>query len=171
MAFRILGPLEVADEGRAVKLGGAKQRALLALLLLHPNEVVSRDRLVDELWGDDVPETDPTAIQVHVSQLRKALGRDVIVTRAPGYFAQVEDAELDLSRFERLVADARMEEPPRAAELLREALAPLRSESEIRGTLRFLPQLEMRPSSNAPGPVESREAPPTSSFPGLSEPP
>src|SRR5262245_53564610 len=107
MDFRILGPLEVSDEGRALKLGGAKQRALLALLLLHANEPVSRDRLIDELWGEEVPETAATAIQVHVSQLRKSLGRDLIVTQSPGYLIQVRDGELDLDRFERLVAEAR----------------------------------------------------------------
>jgi YVTN family beta-propeller protein len=123
MDFRILGPLEVSDEGRVLKLGGAKQRALLALLLLHANEPVSRDRLIDELWGDEVPETAATAIQVHVSQLRKSLGRDLIVTQAPGYLIQVRDGELDLDRFERLVAEARGAEPVLAARLLGEALA------------------------------------------------
>ena len=80
MEFHILGPLEVVDQGRLVKLGGSKQRSLLAFLLLHPNQVVSRDRLIDELWGGQPPDTAATAIQVHVSQLRKALGPDVIVT-------------------------------------------------------------------------------------------
>jgi DNA-binding SARP family transcriptional activator len=123
MEFRILGPLEVRQGDRVLKLGGAKQRAVLALLLLHANEVVSRDRLIDELWGDSPPETAPTALQVHVSQLRKALGRDLIVTRPPGYLIPVGDGQLDLQRFERLVASARGEEPPEAARLLTEALA------------------------------------------------
>jgi DNA-binding SARP family transcriptional activator len=70
MEFRILGPLQVLDEGRELSLGGAKQRALLALLLLDPNRVVSRDRLIDELWGALPPATAPTALQVYVSQLR-----------------------------------------------------------------------------------------------------
>ena len=123
MEFRILGPLEVLEEGRPVALGGAKQRALLAVLLLHANEVVSRDRLIDELWGGEPPDTAHTALQVHVSQLRKLLGRDTIVTQTPGYLIRVSDGELDLHRFERLVATARAEEPAQAARLLREGLA------------------------------------------------
>jgi DNA-binding SARP family transcriptional activator/DNA-binding beta-propeller fold protein YncE len=123
MEFRILGPLQVLDEGRELPLGGAKQRALLALLLLDPNRVVSRDRLIDELWHTEPPETAPTALQVYVSQLRKALGRDLILTQAPGYLIRVSDGELDLHRFERLVATARAEEPAQAARLLREGLA------------------------------------------------
>jgi DNA-binding SARP family transcriptional activator/streptogramin lyase len=105
LEFRVLGPLEVSDDGRPVALGGQKQRALLALLLLHANEVVSRDRLIDELWEADPPETARTALQVHISQLRKAVGRERILTQAPGYRAVVEPGELDLERFERLVAD------------------------------------------------------------------
>ena len=123
MEFRILGPLEVEEEGRVLKLGGAKQRGLLALLLLHANEAVSRDRLIDELWGDQPPETAATAIQVHVSQLRKALGRDVIVTQPPGYLIRVRNGELDLERFERSVSRARAAAAAEAAELLRDALA------------------------------------------------
>ena len=123
MEFRILGPLQVLDEGRELPLGGAKQRALLALLLLDPNRVVSRDRLIDELWHTDPPATAPTALQVYVSQLRKALGRDLILTQPPGYVIRVSDGELDLHRFERLVATARTEEPAQAAQLLREGLA------------------------------------------------
>src|SRR6266516_5999495 len=123
MEFRILGPLQVLDEGRELPLGGAQQRALLALLLLDPNRVVSRDRLIDELWHTDPPETAPTALQVYVSQLRKALGRDLILTQPPGYLIRVRDGELDLHRFERLVATARAEEPVQAARLLREGLA------------------------------------------------
>jgi DNA-binding SARP family transcriptional activator/streptogramin lyase len=123
MEFRILGPLQVLDEGRELPLGGAKQRALLAVLLLSPNRVVARDRLIDELWHTDPPETAATALQVYVSQLRKALGRDVILTQPPGYLVQVGDDELDLHRFERLVATAHAEAPGQAARLLREGLA------------------------------------------------
>jgi DNA-binding SARP family transcriptional activator len=120
--FRILGPLEVEDEGRLLKLGGAKQRALLAVLLLHANEVVSRDRLIDELWGGFPPETAATALQVYVSQLRKALGPDRIETRRPGYRVNVESGELDFERFEALVETAREKDPSRAESSLREAL-------------------------------------------------
>jgi DNA-binding SARP family transcriptional activator len=102
--FRVLGPLEVSNDGRPITLGGQKQRALLALLLLHANEVVSRDRLIDELWEADPPETARTALQVHISQLRKALGRERILTQAPGYRVIVGPGELDLERFEELVA-------------------------------------------------------------------
>src|SRR5919109_2740961 len=123
MEFRILGPLQVLDEGRELPLGGAKQRALLALLLLDPNRVVSRDRLIDELWHTDPPDTAPTALQVYVSQLRKVLGRDLILTQPPGYLVRVSDGELDLQRFERLVASARAEEAAQAARLFREGLA------------------------------------------------
>jgi len=84
MEFRILGPFEVSDRGRELRLG-AKQRALLAMLLVHANEVVSAERLIDGLWGERPPETAPTALQVHVSQLRKLLGAERIETRPPGY--------------------------------------------------------------------------------------
>ena len=123
MEFRILGPLEVESEGRAVKVAGAKQRGLLALLLLHANAAVPRERLIDELWGEEPPETAATAIQVHISQLRKVLGRDVIVTQSPGYLLRVGEGELDLDRFEAAVGRARNEAPAEAAEVLREALA------------------------------------------------
>ena len=123
MEFRILGPLEVVDQGASVKLGGSKQRSLLAFLLLSPNQAISRDRLIDELWGDQPPDTAATAIQVYVSQLRKALGRDVIVTQTPGYLLRVRDGELDLERFERSVAEAQSAPPEEASVLLRKALA------------------------------------------------
>ena len=104
MEFRILGPLEVVDDGRHIELGGAKQRALLAMLLLHANEVVSTDRLIDALWDQEAPETGRKTLQVYVSQLRKSLGKERLQTRAPGYLLRVEQDELDLSRFERLTA-------------------------------------------------------------------
>ena len=96
MEFQILGPLEVVEEGRPVALGGQKQRALLALLLLEANNVVSRDRLIDALWEDEPPDTALKAVQVYVSNLRKLLGRDRILTKAPGYAIRVEPGELDL---------------------------------------------------------------------------
>jgi DNA-binding SARP family transcriptional activator len=103
MEFRILGPLEVADGGRTLRLGGARQRAVLALLLTRPNQVVSADRLVDELWGAAPPRTAANTIQQYVSQLRRLLGADRITTRPPGYALRVEAGELDLQRFEVLV--------------------------------------------------------------------
>src|SRR5690349_11567964 len=123
MEFRVLGPLEVEADGRLLKLGGAQPRALLALLLLHANEVVSRDRLIEELWDGQAPETAATAIQVHVSQLRKVLGADVIVTQRPGYLLRASDGELDLRRFEDAVARARTASAAETAALLTEALA------------------------------------------------
>lgn len=122
MYFRILGPLEVVEDGHPLALGGPRQRALLAILLLRVNQVVSSDRLIDELWGESAPPTAAKAVQVYVSKLRKQIGVKKLVTRAPGYMLVLDESELDLSRFERLVAQARLE-PARAAELLREALA------------------------------------------------
>jgi Transcriptional regulatory protein, C terminal len=81
MEFRILGLLEVWDEGGEVSLGGPKPRALLAVLLLHPNEVVPADRLIDELWGEDSPERATAALRVNVSRLRKALPQELLTTR------------------------------------------------------------------------------------------
>jgi DNA-binding SARP family transcriptional activator len=107
MEFRILGPLEVWDGGGEVSLGGPKPRALLALLLLHANEVVAVDRLVDELWGEDSPDDAVAALRVNVSRLRKALASDALTTRSPGYAIRVEPEELDLYRFERLVDEGR----------------------------------------------------------------
>jgi DNA-binding SARP family transcriptional activator len=125
MQFRILGPLEVADGEALLPLAGAKQRALLALLLLRANEAVSTDRLIEELWGERSPDSGRTALQVRVSQLRKALGRagELVVTRAPGYVLRLDPEQLDLYRFERLVGEADMAEPALAAGKLREALA------------------------------------------------
>lgn len=113
MDFRILGPLEVRSAERPVALGGAKQRALLAILLLNANEVIATDRLIAELWGERTPETAAKGLQGYVSALRKALScdtgaaRDVLVTRPPGYAILLESEQLDLSRFERLRAEAR----------------------------------------------------------------
>jgi DNA-binding SARP family transcriptional activator len=107
MEFRILGPLEVWDGGSEVPLGGPKPRALLTVLLLHPNEVVPVDRLIDELWGEDSPESAAAALRVNVSRLRKALPGDVLTTRSPGYAIRVEPDALDLHRFERLVDEGR----------------------------------------------------------------
>ena len=133
MDFRILGPLEVVDDGRERVIPAGKQRALLAILLLHANEVVSSDRLIEELWGERPPASAAKSLQVHVSRLRHALdgepgsGTDgVIVTRGGGYLIRVGAGELDRARFERLVEEGRAAlvegAPERALELLREAL-------------------------------------------------
>jgi DNA-binding SARP family transcriptional activator len=121
--FRILGPLEVVEEGRPLTLGGPRQRALLAILLTRANEVVSNDRLIDELWGARPPRTATNALQYHVSQLRKTLGPSkAIVTREPGYLIRVEPHELDLLRFEQLVEEATRAPADRASRLLHDAL-------------------------------------------------
>src|SRR5215212_548961 len=123
MDFRLLGPLEVAGDEGSLALGGTKQRSLLAMLLLHANQVVSTDRLIDALWGASPPITCGKSIQVYVSRLRKAMTDNRLVTHAPGYVLYVDADELDLARFEQLVAEARRAPPERASEKLREALA------------------------------------------------
>ncbi|HEY3182522.1 MAG TPA: BTAD domain-containing putative transcriptional regulator [Gaiellaceae bacterium] len=130
MDFRILGPLEVHDEGNVVPVGGAKPRALLAALLLRANEGVSSERLIDELWGEEPPDTAPNALQVYVSQLRKALGADVVKRRGAGYALEIDRADLDLARFEDLVAEARTLPPAAASDRLRAALSLWRGEPE-----------------------------------------
>jgi DNA-binding SARP family transcriptional activator len=131
MEYRILGPLEVADQDREVRLGGGRQRAVLALLLLHANEVVPSERLIDELWGDTPPPTAAKTVQVYVSQLRKALRNGEpdgpLLTRGRGYLLNVRPGELDLQRFQRAVAEAGEaldgDAPARAADILRSSLA------------------------------------------------
>ena len=127
MKFRLLGPLEVVDDdGGALPLGGPRPRALLAQLLLHPNEVVSTDRLIDGIWGETPPASAANALQVHVHALRTVLGADRITTRPPGYLLRVDEGELDTERFERLLAD---DDPRGAIALWRgPALADLANE-------------------------------------------
>jgi class 3 adenylate cyclase/DNA-binding SARP family transcriptional activator len=107
MDFRILGPLEVREGEREVRLRGGKQRALLALLLVNANRTLAIDRIVDELWGEEVPDSAQKMVQIYVSKLRKVLAAGMLHTRPPGYSLQLEPDELDLDRFERLVAEAR----------------------------------------------------------------
>lgn len=107
MEFRILGPLEVLEDGHPLPIGGHKQRALLVCLLLEANRVVSRDRLLEVLWEGEPPETGGKALQVYVSQLRKLLGRERVETQAPGYRLRLEEGELDLERFQRLRAQGK----------------------------------------------------------------
>jgi predicted ATPase/DNA-binding SARP family transcriptional activator len=104
--FRILGPVEVLVGGRAVRLGAPKQRALLAKLLLARGAVVSRDQLVDAVWGDQPPESAAAALQVYVHGLRRALGAERIERHGSGYRARLAEGELDLERFEGLVVRA-----------------------------------------------------------------
>jgi DNA-binding SARP family transcriptional activator len=127
MEFRLLGALEVRDAGRRVALGAGRQRALLAILLLHANGVVASDRLVDELWGGFPPGSARKALQVYVFRLRRALGAERIRTQRSGYLLEVGPDELDVHRFERLVQEAAAlragGEAARAAAALGEALA------------------------------------------------
>jgi DNA-binding SARP family transcriptional activator len=123
MDFRILGPLEVAEQDRTLALGGVKQRSLLAVLLLHANELVSADRLIDELWGDAPPSTAGKGLQVQVSRLRKELGAGRVATHPPGYVLRLEPSEFDLARFEQLRDEAKRADPPTAARKLRDALS------------------------------------------------
>ncbi|MDX6414166.1 MAG: hypothetical protein QOH23_1576 [Gaiellaceae bacterium] len=101
--FRLLGPVEALIDGSPVNLAAAKPRALLALLLLNRNRVVATEALIDELWGEEPPARATKTVQVYVSQLRKELGPERLLTRAPGYELRVADGELDLDRFEQLV--------------------------------------------------------------------
>ena len=109
--------------GRPLEIGGQKQRAVLAILALNAGRVVSTDRLVDLLWGEQPPKTAVTSLQNFISQLRKTVGADVVVTKAPGYLLNVAAAQVDLNQFERLVAEARSLEPEARGKQLREALA------------------------------------------------
>jgi DNA-binding SARP family transcriptional activator len=129
MEFRILGPFEVLDHGRDLTPARAKQRTLLAMLVLHANDVVARDQLIEGLWGDAPPGTAHTVVHGHVSALRKLLGPDRIETRGPGYLLRASSDELDLAHFEALVAEAQghLDADARAARL-RAALAVWRGE-------------------------------------------
>ena len=126
MQFRILGPLEVEGGDGPLTLGGARQRAVLAVLLLRVNRVVSRDSLMDAVWGERAPETAYSALQGYVSALRKTLGADLILTRAPGYVLETAPTSVDLGWFESLVAEGSAAlaagDAGRASERLREAL-------------------------------------------------
>ncbi|HEU5214426.1 MAG TPA: BTAD domain-containing putative transcriptional regulator [Gaiellaceae bacterium] len=125
--FRILGPVEVVGDEGPLSLGAPKQRALLAVLLLNANTVVTRDRLVDVLWGEEPPRSAVSSVQVYVHGLRRAIGAERIERHGTGYRLQLDPAELDLSRFERLVEQAAAAlaagRAADAAEDLRRALA------------------------------------------------
>ncbi|HEU0336359.1 MAG TPA: BTAD domain-containing putative transcriptional regulator [Gaiellaceae bacterium] len=125
--FRILGPLQALVDDREVALGGPRQRAVLAVLLTHANEVVAIDRLVAELWGERPPASAVRNVQTYVSNLRKVLGPGTIVTRPPGYVVEVGSGELDLHQFEQLAGQARAAleagEAARASRMFTEALA------------------------------------------------
>ena len=149
--FRILGPLEALLDGSPVDLGGQRQRALLAALLVHHGQVVSTDRLVDLLWGEQAPKTATTSLQNAVSQLRRELGADVVETRAPGYIFAADPAAIDAVRFETLLGQARGRTAAERAQLLRSALAlwrgpalaDLAGEEFTQGEIRRLEELRL----------------------------
>jgi DNA-binding SARP family transcriptional activator/nucleotide-binding universal stress UspA family protein len=153
LEFRILGPVEVLEGDVVRPVVGAGQRALLAALLLHANEVVSSDRLIEELWPQEPPRSGLTALRVRVSQLRKTLGAggERLETTPPGYRLRLAPGELDLDRFSHLVEEAADAEPGVAAERLREALALWRGapladvayESFARPAIRRLEELRL----------------------------
>src|SRR5919107_1918142 len=123
LAFRTLGPLEVLDGDRKIALGGARQRAVLAILLLHRGETVSVDRIVDLMWGERPPPTAVKTVQVYVSHLRRALVDEVVVSSSGGYALAVDPEQIDALRFERLVDAGRSalsdDDPACAAQPLR----------------------------------------------------
>jgi class 3 adenylate cyclase len=156
MEFRILGPLEARDGKRSVALGGPKPRAVLAVLLLHANEVVSIARLVEDLWGERPPATAQKMVQGYVHALRKELDEDLLVTQPPGYRLRLDSSTLDLAEFRRLVEQARAAPLDEAVNLRRQALAlwhgppladvqfegPSRHEVGHLGELRLTTQIE-----------------------------
>ena len=162
LVFGVLGPLEVRLDDAEVRVGGPRQRALLGLLLCHANRVMSRDQLIEELFGDQPPAAADRMLRVQVSRLRKALGdgngngESRLLARPPGYLLRVEDGELDLHAFEQQVAAGRQAledgDPARAAGLLREAealwrgrpLADLEFESIARLEVRRLETLRLQ---------------------------
>jgi DNA-binding SARP family transcriptional activator len=121
--FRLLGPLEVVDDERPLALGGVKPRSVLAILLMHANELVTTDQLIDQIWGGTPPASAGKNVQVLVSRLRKVLEPERLTTHPGGYVLHVEPHEFDLARFERLAAEAGSAAPSGAAPKLREALA------------------------------------------------
>ena len=126
MQFRILGPLEVVERDAPLLLGGAKQRAVLAILLLHRGGVISSERLVNELWGERPPATAAKTLQGYVFHLRRALGDGLLHTRRAGYELELAPGQLDADEFERLAAEGRAAlsdgDPAAAARCLRDAL-------------------------------------------------
>ena len=134
MEFRILGPFEVVGpDGDVLELGSTRERALLALLVVHANEVLSLDRIIDELWPDRAPETAAKIVQVYVSHLRKALGeaRDLLETRPPGYVLRLGTGSTDVERCEQLVDAAAAATPAQRAGLLRDALGVWRGDDHL----------------------------------------
>jgi YVTN family beta-propeller protein len=153
LEFRILGQVEVRDGQRVLELHGRRERELLAYFVLHANELVATDRLIDELWGTTPPTTVLAALHVYVSRLRKLLGQNgtTLITKKPGYLLEIDPEQIDLQRFEQLLADGRRTrmqgDPAGAAQILREALSlwhgpPLADLSEVDWARREIDRLE-----------------------------
>jgi DNA-binding SARP family transcriptional activator len=119
--FRILGPLEVVRGGASLPLGGPKHRALLALLILHADRVVSNDQIVESLWGESPPRAPSGSIQNSISHLRKVLGAERLATKTPGYVLRIDEDELDAGHARRLLVEARSAPSEDRVELLRRA--------------------------------------------------
>jgi DNA-binding SARP family transcriptional activator len=128
MRFRLLGPLDVEDDGRTLQISRPKERALLAMLLLNANRVVSTDTLTDALWEDRVPDTALKALHVHVSHLRRLLGTDRLRTQAPGYALRVDEGEYDVHELDTLIRRARAESPSQGSATWQHALSLWRGE-------------------------------------------
>lgn len=152
--FGVLGPLEVSDGDGPVPLGGPKQRVVLAHLVLGANQVVPAERLIDALWGEDLPDEPRATLRVYVSRLRSALGQESIEGRPPGYLLHAEPDEVDAFRFEALLRDARAStiDPRTKVGLLDEALelwrgpalADLSTESSLTGEIARLDELHLQ---------------------------
>ena len=150
-AFRILGPLEVVGPDGPLALGAKKPRDLLALLLIHAGRVLSRDRIIEELWGEQRPKAAAASLQNFVVQLRKVLPSGVLVTKHPGYLLRIDPHQLDLGCFEQLVGEARGKNAAQRSKLLRDALALWRGpplgdfvyESFAQGEIRRLEELRL----------------------------
>src|SRR5690242_15600438 len=99
MEFRILGPLEVVEDGQPLPLERRRMRALLAFLLLHANQPVSADRLIDEVWGPEPPKTAGASLQNYVSRLRRAIGAETVISQPPAYVLRIDPEQFDLARF------------------------------------------------------------------------
>ena len=154
MEFRILGPLEVSAGDGAIKLGGPKQRAVLAHLILRANRPVPLDLLIDGLWGEEPPVTAKNTLQTYVYRLRQVLGDDRISSEAGGYVLRADAAEIDAAQFEAMVKAAKADlpsDPSKAAAALSEALtlwrgaplADLSNEPSLRGEIARLEELHL----------------------------
>jgi DNA-binding SARP family transcriptional activator len=144
LEFRILGPLEVSDESGPIALGGQRQKALLAALLLESGRVVATDRLVDLLYGDEAPKTATTSLQNSISRLRRVLGADVLETQPPGYVLRVEPRQVDARRFEAELGDARRAGSEERREILVRALSTWRGPALAEFTFEQFAQPEIR---------------------------